>query len=245
MNNETALLAKEMQYSIIIPVFNEEDSILPLFHTLKEIMDCLGERYEVIFIDDGSTDYSLKQLNELSKKNDFLRIMHFNINRGQGKAMEEGFHNAKGRVIISMDSDLQNDPKDIPKLISELNKGYDLVCGWRHARSDAFMKKIKSRIGNFLQRKITGLNLHDMSCTMRAYKKEVIAGITLQEKFDFSILPYIISQTKNIKITEVKINHQYRKFGKTKYKCFNTIFGTVFCFIKLFYIYRNSEKVIT
>ncbi len=144
MNNEIALLTKEIEYSIVIPVFNEEDYILPLFHSLKEIMDWLDEKYEIIFIDDGSTDYSLSQLNELSKKNNFLRIIHFNINRGQGKAMEEGFHNARGKVIISMDCDLQNDPKDVPKLISKLKEGFDLVCGWRHARSDIFIKKIIS-----------------------------------------------------------------------------------------------------
>lgn len=214
MDNETALLAEGIQYSIVIPVFNEEDSILPLFHSLKEVMGCLGEKYEVIFIDDGSTDSSLGQLNELSLKNDFLRIVHFNINKGQGKAMEEGFHNAKGKVIISMDGDLQNDPEDIPKLISKLKEGFDFVCGWRYARSDIFIKKIKSRVGNLLQRKITGLNLHDISCTMRAYKKEAITGIVFQEKFDFSILPYIIAQTKNIKMAEIKIRSYYRKFGK-------------------------------
>jgi glycosyltransferase involved in cell wall biosynthesis len=241
---KTTFLSKEINYSIIVPVFNEEDSVLPLFYSLKEIMDGLGEKYEIIFVDDGSTDSTLKRLNDLSMLyNNTLRVIHFNFNKGQGKAMEEGFRNAEGKIIISMDGDLQNDPKDIPELIFKIKKGFDLVCGWRHVRCDTFIKKIKSKLGNYLQRKIIGLSLHDISCTMRAYRKEAIASITFQEKFSFSMLPYIISQTKNIKMTEVKICHHHRKLGKTKYKCFNTIFGTVFCFVKLFCIYGRNRKV--
>jgi dolichol-phosphate mannosyltransferase len=154
--------------------------------------------------------------------------------------MEEGFRNVKGKIVISMDGDLQNDPQDIPRLIFEINKGFDLVCGWRYVRCDTLIKKIKSRFGNYLQRKITGLNLHDISCTMRAYRKEIVDDITLNGKFYFSILPYIISSKKNIKITEVKINHDYRKFGKTKYVHLYTICGTTFDFIRVIF---TSKKL--
>lgn len=224
---------EEIKYSVIIPVYNEQDAI-PLLHSrLKQVMDGLRGKYEVIFIDDGSSDSSRIRLNELSKAHDNIRIIHFDSNRGQGKAIEVGFRNAKGRIIITMDGDLQNDPSDIPNLLAKINMGFDVVCGWRAKRSDTLIKKIKSKIGNFLQRKITHLSLHDMSCTLRVYRKEMVVGITFKGKFDFSMLPYIISKRKKAKITEVKVEDNCRKFGKTKYKSFHTIFGTIYDYIRL------------
>jgi len=242
MNKEKYCLSEQIEYSIVIAVFNEEDSVSPLFYSLKEIMDGLRDGYEIIFIDDGSTDSTLKRLNELSISHNSLRVIHFNSNRGQGKAMEEGFRNVKGKIIISMDGDLQNNPEDILKLIFEIKNGFDLVCGWRYIRRDTFVKRIKSRIGNYLQRKITGLNLHDIGCAMRAYKKEIVDGLTFRGRFDHSILPCIVSKTKNIKITEVKISDTRRKFGKTKYGHLSTISGTVFDFIRLFYSSRKADN---
>lgn len=240
---KTTFFSEAINYSVIIPVFNEEDSILPLFYSLKKIMDELDEKYEIIFVDDGSSDSTLKRLNDLSILNhNTLRIIHFNFNKGQGKAVEEGFRNAKGEIIISMDGDLQNDPQDIPRLIFEIKHGFDLVCGWRYIRCDNFIKRIKSKFGNYLQRKITGLIVHDISCTMRAYRKEIVNDITLSGKFYFSLLPYIIFSKNNIKITEVKINHKPRKFGKTKYAHLNTICGTVFDFIRVFFTYKKLSK---
>jgi len=224
----------KIRYSIIIPVFNEQDSIGSLFHCLKKVMDEEKENYEIVFINDGSQDNTLEVLKELSEGDKNIRVINFVINRGQGKAMEEGFRNAKGEIIFSMDGDLQNDPIDIPKLMHEINKGFDLVCGWRYSRGDRIIKKVKSKIGNFFQRKITGLNIHDISCTMRAYRKDIIKDISLEGKFDFSLLPCIISKKKKIKITEIKISDNYRKFGKTKYSSLPTILGTIYDYIKLF-----------
>ena len=242
MNKEKHCLSEQIEYSIVIAVFNEEYSISPLFYSLKEIMDGLGDRYEIIFIDDGSTDSTLIRLNELSILHNSLRIIHFNLNRGQGKAMEEGFSNVKGKIIISMDGDLQNSPEDILKLIFEIKNGFDLVCGWRYIRRDNFVKRIKSNIGNYLQGKITGLNIHDIGCAMRAYRREIVSDITFHGKFDHSLLPYILSKTKNIKITEIKINDSYRKFGKTKYGHLSTILGTVFDFVRLYILLRKQNK---
>lgn len=229
-----------MKYSVIIPVFNERDSVEPLFNSLREIMSSLGEDYEIIFINDGSTDDTLTALNELLEANPQLRIISFDENRGQGKVIEEGFRKAKGEVIITMDGDLQNDPKDIPKLISKIDEGFDFVCGWRHTRKDSLIKKIKSKLGNFFQRRITKMSLHDMSCTFRAYRKGIISDITFQTKYDFSLLPYIISQKHKINIAEVKIKHNPRKFGKTKYKLLECIVGTVYSYVRIILFSKKS-----
>ena len=224
MNNQ---FQKTISYSVVIPVFNEEDTIISLYNLLKDTMQNLDGHYEIIFIDDCSIDSTSSKIMGLSRNDENVHYVRFDVNKGQGKAIEEGFRNAKGEVIITMDGDLQNDPRDIPKLISEINNGFDLVCGWRAARQDSLIKIIKSKIGNFFQRSITNLNLHDMSCTFRAYRKEIVAGLKLERKFFFSFLPYIISKKKKINITEVAVGHYPRKFGSTKYCHLPTIIGTV------------------
>lgn len=231
---DNLLSEDKIKYSIIIPVLNEEESISDLFLSLKKAMDVLNENYEIIFINDGSTDYTLAYLNELLGAYNQLRIANFSKNRGQGRALEAGFQAARGDVVISMDGDLQNDPQDIPKLIHEIERGFDLVCGWRYERNDAVIKKIKSKIGNFIQRIITRIVLHDMSCTFRAYRRNLLSGISLKNKFYFSFLPYIIcKKNKNIKIAEVKIHDHYRRYGSSKYKFLHTTLGTIFDYARI------------
>jgi len=232
----------EVKYSVIIPVFNEEDSVEPLFNSLKQSMTSLGEEYEIIFINDGSTDETLNRLNVLKDTSPNLRIVNFEENRGQGKAIEEGFRNSKGEIILTLDGDLQNDPQDIPKMVAKIDEGYDLVCGWRHNRKDNLIKKLKSKIGNFLQRKITKLGLHDMSCTFRAYRKNIVDNISLSGKYDFSLLPYVISQSHKVRIGEVKVRHNDRKFGATKYNALNTVLGTVYSYSQLVLKFKGSQK---
>ena len=226
-------MGEEISYSVIVPLYNEEDTVPSLYSGLKQVMDGAREKYEVIFIDDGSKDSTLIKLKELCKADKNMRIIQFDVNRGQGKAMEEGFRNAQGSIIISMDGDMQNDPRDIPSLILGIKQGFDLACGWRYKRGDSFVKRIKSKIGNYLQRKITGLNIHDIGCAMRAYKREIVEGLTFQGRYDHSLLPYVISKTKKIKITEIRIRDNYRKFGETKYGHLSTAIGTIYDYIKL------------
>ena len=226
-------IPRESFTSIIVPLFNEEDCILPFYHLLKESMDGLGEKYEIIFINDGSTDSSLERMKVLSKDDSNIRIIHFEHNLGQGKAIEEGFREAKGKVVVTIDGDLQNDPADIPRLLAQIHAGFDLVCGWRVKRGDTFFKKMKSKIGNFLQRIMTHLPLHDISCTLRAYRRQVVSDLHFNGPFDFSLLPFIITKKNKVKITEVKVKDNYRKFGKTKYKTLPTIVGTVRDYIRL------------
>jgi glycosyltransferase involved in cell wall biosynthesis len=222
-----------MKYSVVIPVFNEQDSLASLLNSLKIILDSLCAEFEVIFVNDGSTDDTASKLNELARLNPCVRTIGFRQNLGQGKAIEEGLRNAKGQILITMDADLQNDPADIPVLISRMDEGFDLVCGWRYNRKDSFLKRLKSRIGNFLQRLITGIPVHDMSCTFRAYRRNILEGIAFEGKYDFSLLPYIIYRKHRARITEVKVTHRERRFGATKYKFWETVGGTVVSYFKL------------
>jgi len=222
----------QIELSIIIPVFNEEMSILILYTKIEEVLCKLKYRSEIIFIDDGSTDSSGEILKYLCKLDENVRLFGFNSNRGQHKAIEKGFLEARGEIIVTLDGDLQNNPYDIPKLIAKLDEGFDIVCGWRSHRKDPWQKKLKSIIGNYLQRKITKIDLHDMSCSMRAYKKAIIKNLSFRHKYEVGLLPYIISKYTN-KITEVKINHHARSYGKSKYDFFQTSLGTILYYLKL------------
>jgi len=141
----------DIEYSIIAPFFNEEKSVKPLYDMTRKVMDTLGGPYELILVNDGSTDETPRILQKISEKDRNVIVINSNRRHGQTVSLKSGFDRARGNIIISMDGDMQNDPGDIPKLISELKKGYDFVCGWRHLRKDPVSKKIASRFGNFIQ----------------------------------------------------------------------------------------------
>ncbi|OGW75962.1 MAG: hypothetical protein A2Z72_04675 [Omnitrophica bacterium RBG_13_46_9] len=222
----------QIKLSIIVPIFNEEKSILILYNKIRETLKTFDVKSEIIFVDDGSTDSSCKVLRYLSKLRSDIRFFEFNLNKGQHKAIEKGFHEAQGEVVVTIDGDLQEEPRDISKLIAKLDEGFDVVCGWRSVRKDSWLKVLKSKIGNYLHRKITKLELHDMSCTMRAYRKSLVKNLILQEKYEVGFIPYILSKYTK-RITEVKIKHHKRAFGKSKYGLLATTIGTIRCFIKL------------
>ncbi|CAG0958024.1 dolichol-phosphate mannosyltransferase [Methanosarcinales archaeon] len=201
--------------SIVIPAFNEEENIPFLIAALEPVMKALNHEYEVIFIDDGSTDNTFNVLKEQQKINKSIKIIKFRKNFGQTAALSAGFGYAKGDVIITLDSDLQNDPADIPELIEKMKEDYDVVCGWRADRKDPISKKLFSKIANGLRRKITGENIHDSGCTFRAYKKEAVADLDLYGEMH-RYIPAMLSW-KGYKIGEIKVRHHARKFGKTKY----------------------------
>jgi glycosyltransferase involved in cell wall biosynthesis len=159
---------QKINHSVVIPVFNEEPNIIPLYRELKPVMDKLGKRYEILFIDDGSTDRTYYTIKRLHEKDHHVRVIKLRRNFGQTAAISAGFDYAKGEVIITMDGDLQNDPRDIPRLLSKLNQGNDVVSGWRYNRKDpGLSKKIPSRISNRLASRMTGLKLHDYGCTLQ------------------------------------------------------------------------------
>lgn len=204
------------EISVVIPVLNEEENIPELYSELKDVLEKLNKPYEIIFIDDGSTDNSFKILKEIHEKDNKVKVIKFRRNFGQTPAISAGFDHATGSIIITMDSDLQNDPKDIPKLLEKINEGYDVVSGWRADRKDPLLKKkIPSKISNWLTRRLTGVDIHDFGCTLKAYRGEVLKDVKLYGEMH-RFIPAIVSW-KGFKVSEIPVEHHSRKFGKTKY----------------------------
>lgn len=199
-----------MKYSIVVPVYNEEQNVSALFHEIKEVMDKLGH-HEIIFVDDGSSDRTVGELEKLSG----VKVVKLNKNYGQSTALKAGLDTAKGEIIITMDGDGQNDPKDIPLLLEELGKGFDAVSGWRFNRKDKASKKILSRFANKLRLWITGEKIHDSGCSLKAYKRHCFDDFYLNGEMHRYITATLM--WKGYKIGEVKVNHRPRTKGKTKY----------------------------
>jgi len=210
---------RKIEISVVIPVLNEEGSLLLLYNKLKNVLGGLGKNYEIIFIDDGSTDNSLKIMDEIAQKDSSVAIIKFRKNYGQTAAFAAGFKYATGDVIITMDADLQNDPEDIPKLLEKLSEGYDLVSGWRKDRKDnAITRKIPSWIANRIINKLiegTKVKIHDFGCSLKAYKKGILKNLKLYGEMHRFIPAY--AAWLGIKIAEIPVKHHPRQFGQTKY----------------------------
>lgn len=211
-----------MLLSIVLPLLNEEENIPLLYGELKEVLNSMEEEHEIIFIDDGSTDTSLSLLQDIQKEDSGVVVVSFRKNFGQTAAMSAGFDYAKGDVIVTMDADLQNDPHDIPMMISKIREGYDVVTGWRFDRKDKFLsRRLPSIIANKIISSTTGVNLHDYGCTLKAFRKEVIKNVKLYGEMH-RFIPAIASGM-GISFTEVKVNHRPRRFGTSKYGISRTI----------------------
>jgi len=205
-----------LKVSIILPVFNEEDSIHTLVDEIFRVKDLNEKELEVVFVDDGSTDRTKENLIKASKLYPNIKNIFLAKNFGQTAAITAGIDNAQGDVLITMDSDLQNDPKDIPKLLKKLNEGYDVVCGWRKNRKDKFLsRRLPSKIANIIISKISQVHLKDFGCTLKAFKKDILIGIRLYGEMH-RFIPIYISWNGG-KIAEEVVNHRYRKHGKSKY----------------------------
>ena len=215
-------MEKVKSLSVVIPVYNEEENIPKLYEELKEVLERLPYDYEIIFVDDGSTDRTPQILEELAKKDPRIKVIRFRRNYGQTAAMYAGFQYASGDVVITMDGDLQNDPHDIPKLLEKINEGYDIVSGWRKDRKDPFLSRIlPSKIANWIISKVTGVHLHDYGCTLKAYRKEVAKNFRLYGDMH-RFLP-AVAKSFGAKITEVVVNHRPRLYGKSKYGIGRTV----------------------
>ncbi len=201
-------------FSIVIPIYNEEDNIVKLSDSILNSLPNL--KYEILFINDGSTDNSEEIIEKLTNNHTNIHLINLRRNYGQTAAMQAGFDHSKGDIIIPMDGDLQNDPRDIPLLINKINEGYDVVSGWRKDRLDKkFTRVIPSKIANHLISKISGLPLHDYGCTLKAYKKEVLNEIKLYGEMHRFIPIY--ASWEGAKVTEIPVRHHARIAGKTKY----------------------------
>jgi len=211
-----------LDLSLVIPIYNEEENIPLLYAEIKEVLDATSYQYEMIFIDDGSSDTSVAVLEQLSQEDKKVLIVALRRNFGQTAAMSAGFDHASGDIIITIDGDLQNDPHDIPDMVAKLNDGYDVVTGWRHDRQDPFIsRKLPSMMANRLISWITGVSLHDYGCTLKAFRREVTENIQLYGEMH-RFIPAIASGM-GISFTEVKVNHRARRFGTSKYGISRTI----------------------
>jgi len=200
-----------MDISIVIPVFNEEENVSILHGKLVSVLNKIGKKYEIIFVDDGSKDKTFVNLFNLKP----VKIVRHRTNFGQTAAMLSGIRESKGKIIITMDGDLQNDPEDIPLLLEKMDEGFDVVSGWRANRKDTFGKRIFSKIANKLRGMLIKDPIHDSGCSLKAYKRECFDEIDLYGEMH-RYIPALLNW-KGFKISEVKVKHFKRKFGKTKY----------------------------
>lgn len=201
--------------SIIIPLFNEEESIVPLSHELRKALSRININYEVILIDDGSTDSSLQKLKEITKTDNRFRYLSFRKNYGKSAALHIGFKAASGDAVVTMDADLQDDPGEIHSLLKKLEEGFDLCSGWKKKRQDPFIKKISSKFFNFVTRVISGIKIHDFNCGLKAYKKEVVENVNVYGELH-RYIP-VLAKWQGYSVTEVPVMHHPRRYGKTKF----------------------------
>jgi dolichol-phosphate mannosyltransferase len=213
-----------IEYSLVIPLKNEEENIAELIAEIEPVMQSLNKPWELICIDDGSTDKTLEALKALKLKKPYLRIIAFDRNHGQSSAFDAGFKASCGQFVITLDGDRQNDPRDIPKLIA-LAGSHDLVAGWRAQRKDPLSKKITSRIANFVRSRICKDNIHDTGCSLKLYRKACLEQIKLFNGMH-RFLPALF-QIEGFRVIEVPVNHRERVKGKTKYNFFNRSFNTI------------------
>ena len=230
-----------INYSIIIPAYNEEGNLIPLFDEIKTIMNNLGQKWEVIFIDDGSTDGTITELESIEKLNPELKIISLRKNFGQSAAINCGFHYSKGKILIVMDADRQNDPNDIPKLLEKMEDGFDVVSGWRYNRKDNLLKKIPSRFQNWLHRRLTGLKIHDSGCSLKSYSRESIESVVIYGEMH-RYIPALVSK-QGFRVGELKTNHRKRTLGKYNFG-FKRLFRGFFDLIYLKFWLSYSAKPI-
>ena len=208
--------------SIAVAVYNEEESLPHLCAKLHEILSKLGKRYEIVLVDDGSTDQSWAVMNEQAKRYPNLKLVKFRRNYGQTAAMSAGIAESDGAVLITLDADLQNDPADIPALLAKLDEGYDVVSGWRKNRQDAFInRKLPSMMANRLIGKLTGVQLHDYGCSLKAYRRDIIGQVRLYGEMH-RFIPALCRWVGGT-VTEIPVNHHARQFGTSKYGISRTL----------------------
>ncbi|MGA2366046.1 MAG: glycosyltransferase family 2 protein [Steroidobacteraceae bacterium] len=202
--------------SIIVPLYNEEDSVAPLYAAIINAVAAFGVTFEIVLVDDGSKDNTVQRAVELAQTDSHVRIVKFRRNYGQTAAMAAGIEYATGKILVTMDGDLQNDPADIGLLLEKMQEGYDIVVGWRHQRQDKLIsRKIPSRIANWLIGKVTGVPIRDNGCSLKAYRASLIKGIPLYSEMH-RFIPAMAAMA-GPRIAEIKVRHHARQFGKSKY----------------------------
>lgn len=214
----------QLKFSVVIPLKNEEENIIDLITELEPIMEKMQAPWELLCIDDGSTDNTVRELSKIAANKPFVRILIFDRNYGQSCAFDAGFKNAKGEWVITLDGDRQNDPADIPRLV-EMTENYDLVCGYRVNRRDPWHKKITSKLANFVRGYLCQDNIHDTGCSLKIYRQSCLNHIKMYKGMH-RFLPALF-KIEGFRITEIPVNHRERIRGQTKYNLFNRSFNTI------------------
>lgn len=229
--------------SLVVPVYNEEENLRSLLDAIHGALDPLPRTWEVVFVDDGSVDASLRVLTELAERDsEHVRVVSFRRNFGQTAAIVAGLDYAQGEVIVLLDADMQNDPADIPMMLSKLDEGYDLVSGWRRMRKDSYLTRtLPSNLANWLISRVTRVPLHDYGCTLKAYRRDVLEGFRLYGEMH-RFIP-VFANWVGARITEVQVGHHPRKFGKTKYGLERTIKVILDLFTVKFLVSYSSKPI--
>ena len=209
-----------MKISVVVPIYNEKDNVAILHQKIKDVMVKNSYDYEIIFVDDGSSDGTFEVMQQLAKGDKNLKIIRFRRNFGQTAAMAAGFDYAKGDVIVSLDGDLQNDPEDIPALLQKIEEGYDVVSGWRKNRQDEKKRVAFSKVANWLIGRITKVDLHDYGCSLKAYRSDVAKNLHMYGELH-RFIP-VLANIYGASITEIPVRHHPRQFGKSKYNLSRT-----------------------
>lgn len=212
----------DIALSVVIPLYNEEDNVAPLCDALLGALMPMGHSFEIILVNDGSRDGTEARLAEAAERDPRIRVLNFRSNKGQTAAMMAGIDYAAGKVIVPMDGDLQNDPKDIARLLAKLDEGYEVVSGWRRDRQDSFMiRTLPSKCANWLISRVGGVPLHDYGCSLKAYRREVLQGFRLYGEMHRFIPIYAAAQ--GARVAEIPVTHHARKFGQSKYGLNRTV----------------------
>ena len=224
--------------TVVIPIYNEVDSLKELHSELTSVLS-RNDHYELLFIDDGSSDGSIDILNELSTLDPHTKVVEFYRNYGKAAALAEGFKLAEGEYIVTMDADLQDDPAEIPNLVEKLEEGYDLISGWKKTRHDPWTKRWPSKFFNFITRLMTGVKIHDFNCGLKIYKKSVVKTVEIYGG-RHRYIPALAGQ-KNFKVSELIVNHRARKFGVTKYGS-SRLFHGFFDLLTILFLNRYTQQ---
>ncbi|OGP53719.1 MAG: glycosyl transferase [Deltaproteobacteria bacterium RBG_13_52_11] len=228
--------------SIVIPIFNEEQNIAPLYRELKTVLEGMGAEYEVIFVDDGSDDGSSEVLEQLAQGDKWIKVIQFRKNFGQTAAIAAGVEHAQGEIIVTLDGDGQNDPRDIPRLLERLEQGYDVASGWRRNRKDPLLnKRFPSAFANKLISWLTKVKLHDYGCTLKAYRRDILKDVRLYGEMHRFIPAY--ASWVGARITELEVAHHPRRHGRSKYGLSRTT-SIILDLITFLFLQRYSTKPI-
>ena len=208
-------MASGPEISVVIPLFNERESLRELYLRLRKVLEEMGRSWEMIFVDDGSTDGSFLELEAIHREDPRVRAFRFRRNYGKAAALDMGFREARGEIIVTMDADLQDLPEEVPKLVAKLEEGYDLVSGWKRHRKDPISKRLPSKVFNWTISKLTGLPLHDINCGLKAYRREVVRDLSVYGHLH-RFLPVFASR-QGYRVGEVEVAHHPRRYGRSKY----------------------------